>query len=336
MGAAVNLIRQKDSARQEAPASALPNFFIVGAPKAGTTSLYHWLSTHRDVYMSPVKEPSYFSQETRLENFAARFQPMVRKQMAAVLAGLNRGELARNETRGIVAEWHDYVRLFSGVSGQKAIGEASVFYLWSQTAARAIARHLPGSHILMVLRDPAERVFSQYLHFSSFGHSSLPFPRYLKMCLGTYREINPYYPALELGFYARQVERYLEAFPARQIRIWLYEDTISDPARFHREVLEFLEIDPEGASEIAQRHFEVPVPTHPGMTHTLRRLGLYGFVRNLLPGRLRARMRPAFYRSRRAVSLPAEERAFLVDYYKADVSRLERLIGRDLSAWKRV
>jgi len=110
-----------------------PNFFIAGAPKAGTTSLYHNLRQHPQVYMSPVKEPCYFASEIRVENFAPEMQPKMRAQMERVKARIGHG-LVDNKTRGIVAEWAEYIRLFEGVKEETAAGEASVCYLWSKTA----------------------------------------------------------------------------------------------------------------------------------------------------------------------------------------------------------
>ena len=141
----------------------VPNFFIAGAPKAGTTSLYHWLAAHPQVYMSPIKEPSYFSLEARPENFAPEFQANMRRQMAQLSAC--EGGSVQSRFQGFVAEWEGYLRLFARVTNETAIGEASVFYLWSKTAAQGIAERVPHARILLILRDPAERAFSQYLHY---------------------------------------------------------------------------------------------------------------------------------------------------------------------------
>jgi hypothetical protein len=314
-------------------ACTLPNFFIAGAPKTGTTSLYHWLSTHPEVYMSPVKEPSYFSFETRPENFSSKYQAMIREQMENVRKGLDRG-LAQNSVRGIVSEWTDYLRLFTGATQVKAIGEASVCYLWSQTAARAIRERVPHARILLILRDPADRVFSQYLHYRSFGHATLGFRQHVERCLRSDRQLSPYNPILDFGMYAGQVERYFASFPRDQIRIWLYEETLKDPRTFHREVLEFLGVDPAGGTEIKKRHLEVSIARVPMLTNILKRARIYDFLRDALPSGLQRFVRPMFCRPRRSMHMSARDRAFLVDFYRQDVCRLEQLIGRDLSAWR--
>ncbi len=113
----------------------LPNFFIVGAPKAGTTSLYHYLGQHPDVYMSPVKEPNYFAQEIRLGNVSAQWQDWAEREYDSLQLYL-RGPMQERKFGGIVSHWSDYLKLFENVNGEKAIGEASVCYLWSKTAAK--------------------------------------------------------------------------------------------------------------------------------------------------------------------------------------------------------
>src|SRR5450755_2638835 len=95
-----------------------PNFFLAGAPKAGTTSLFQYLGQHRDIYISPTKEPNYFADEIRFEHFSDEFQQMDRD----------------NPKSWPVSEWTEYLKLFEGANGQAALGEASVCYLWSKTA----------------------------------------------------------------------------------------------------------------------------------------------------------------------------------------------------------
>ncbi len=101
-----------------------PNFFIIGAPKCGTTSLARWLSQHPEVFMSPVKEPHYFSDDFPLGNFRA---------------------------------YEDYQALFSYVShSHKAVGEASVWYLRSRVAVPKIEKYTPSARYIVMLRNPVE------------------------------------------------------------------------------------------------------------------------------------------------------------------------------------
>ena len=112
------------------PAQPLPNFFIVGAPKAGTTSLYHHLDQHPQIYMSPLKEPCYFSSELRPENYTEELQPWITREIQALQQYLA-GPMTEKRFGGLVSEWDDYIKLFRNAAGAHTIGEASVCYLWS-------------------------------------------------------------------------------------------------------------------------------------------------------------------------------------------------------------
>ena len=311
---------------------AVPNFFIAGAPKAGTTSLYHWLAAHPQVYMSSIKEPSYFSLEARPENFAPEYQERMLQQMSDVQSSLRSGT-GQSLRHGVVGEWEDYLRLFVAAANKIAVGEASVVYLWSKTAAQRIAERLPHSRILLILRDPAERAFSQYLHYVSFGQVSTSFRQHILASLNPGDKFGLYSPFLEMGLYAEQLQRYLDVFPREQFRIWLYEDTVAEPEVFHRQVMEFLTIDSSFVPDVSKRHNELLVPKLLGITQAMRRSGLWGRLRSTMPAPLRPLLRKVAYRQRRSVHLAPEDRRFLIDYYKKNIHQLQHFLDRDLSAW---
>jgi hypothetical protein len=111
----------------------LPNFFIVGAGKAGTSSLHDYLGQRPQIYMSAVKEPAYFASEIRAENLSEQFQRHVQLQSRELPKRLSDGRPVK-PLGWLAFEWEDYERLFQGVRGETAIGEASPIYLWSKTA----------------------------------------------------------------------------------------------------------------------------------------------------------------------------------------------------------
>src|ERR1700693_5821778 len=106
---------------------ALPNFLVVGAPKTGTTSLYHYLKQHPQIFMSPVKEPSYFCSEIRPENFPEALRPRVAQRVEELRSHLREAR-AGAPPPALITEWEDYQLLFRKAQGQRAVGEASVFY----------------------------------------------------------------------------------------------------------------------------------------------------------------------------------------------------------------
>ena len=281
----------------------LPNFFIAGAPKAGTDLLFYQLEQHPQIYMSPLKEPNYFADEIRPHNFHASLRPLIEKEFASMRQYLDAGA-PEKRFGGFVSNLDDYKKLFANAGSHPAIGEGSVCYLWAKSAAAAIAEMLPHARIILVLMDPAERAFHQYLKSLSDGTVSHTFSQHLDLAFsdrsGPETEIRHFNPFLAFGEYSEQLNRYLQSFPRGQLFISLYEDTQGDYERWFGEVLAFLQVDTEFKPP------DVEVPSKP-------RLPEHGPMPRLL----------------------ADDRAKLVDYYRADVLRLQKLIERDLSAWLR-
>ena len=310
----------------------LPNFFVVGAPKAGTTSLYHHLDQHPDVYMSPMKETWHFATDLHRDRLAPKFHEAAKQRADETRRYLD-GNMMEKRFAGIVTEWADYRRLFARAEGQRAIGEATPCYLWSKAAAHGIARRFPYARILMILRNPADRAFSQYLQMFNSGDYNLSFREHIEsaFALRDRRFISELHPFLECGLYADQVQRYNGLFPKEQIGIWLYEDTKSDS--FLRTVFEFLGVDAGFAPDVTTRHLEQSVPRIAALRSLASRRGPGHTLRNLVPPSSRPMLKKLFFRPRASVTMTASERTLLCEFYQADVLKLERLIQRDLSAW---
>jgi hypothetical protein len=281
----------------------LPNFFIAGAPKAGTDLLFYQLEQHPQIFMSPLKEPNYFADEIRPSNFHESLRRLIEGDVAGMRAYFDAGAPTRR-FGGIVSDLDDYQKLFANAGSRPAIGEGSVCYLWSKTAAAKMAAAIPHARVILVLMDPAERAFHQYLKSLSDATVSHDFSRHLELAFKDRSwpgsEIRHFNPFLAFGEYSEQVNRYLRSFPRSQLLISLYEDTQANYDRWFSELLSFLQVDPDF------RPPDVEVPSKPH------------FPEGLPEPRI----------------LP-EDRSRLVDYYRADVLRLQKLIGRDLSTWLR-
>ncbi len=274
--------------------ATLPNFFIAGAPKSGTTSLYHYLAQHPEIYMSPIKEPHYFASEIRLERFSERLRPRAEQDAGTLRAYLD-GPMLEKRFGGVVTEWSDYLRLFRNADGETAIGEASVCYLWSDSAAANIRRSIPDARIILILRNPVEMAFSMYLHTLRNGAIHCSFREAIEMGLEQRGgPIDVMHPFLGMGFYHQQVKRYLETFPAERIVIYWYDEYQADPARIVADIFRFLKVDATFRPDISRRYLEAGVPD---------------------------------------VVLDPADRGFLIGYYRDDISKLARLLKRDLSNW---
>lgn len=315
--------------------AAAPNFFIVGTGKAGTTSLYDYLRQHPQIYMSPVKEPCYFASEIRAEFLSPPLQRHQALQFLELARLLDDGEPIK-PFGWIAGEWHDYLRLFRRANGEKAIGEASAAYLWSPTAAVNIHARFPDAKIIMILRDPAERAFSQYLHQLSVGLTGATFREHLEECArGGERKLSVLYPFLEIGLYHQQVKRFLDLFPRGQIRIYWYEEAWRQPATLLADVFRFLDVDAAFEPDLSRRSHERRAPRLLGPHHLLKKSGYWYPLRALVPGRLLPSFRRFAFRRGRSLTICPEDRRYLIDYYRDDIQDLAVLLDRDLSAWLR-
>ena len=284
---------------------SLPTFLIVGAPKAGTTTLYHHLRTHPDVFMSEVKEPHYFS-------YAGEGQPHWGVQTPDA-----------------------YRALFDGVQDETAVGEASTWYLYSETAAEQIQGAVPDARIIALLRDPVSRAYSSWSYRVQMGWESESFERAVKLERERRSAGEPWdVHYLNAGRYAAQVERYLRVFGPDQVRVLLFEDLISSPTTVVTEALQFIGVDPDEATVQANRvHNATAMPRWAGLTRFLKR----GDVRSLAR-RVPAPLRRALADGLRSVNrrgrprLDPGLRQSLQDQFRPDVQRLGALLGRDLEA----
>ena len=217
-----------------------PNLFIVGAPKCGTTAWVEYLRSHPDIFFPDTKEECFFALD--LPNF--RF--------------------TRSEA--------EYVKLFAGSGPAKVVGEASAMYLFSRTAANAIRDYNPDAKILIFLREQEEFLPSLHNQFlREFSEEIEDFETAWR--LSGQRPANTVPPAcLEpstldyaaMGKFSEQVERYLAAFPAEQVRVIQFRDWIASPRDTYLEILDFLGLKDDGRIDFP--------PINEGITYRSRRL----------------------------------------------------------------
>ena len=294
-----------------------PNFFIIGAGKAGTTSLYHYLKQHPEVFMSRFKEPKFFALEGHPLDFKGPFDERIR--------------------RGTTTSLDEYLALFETVKDEKAIGEASTVYLGDSRAPGAIADRIPEARIAAILRHPAERAFSAHQHLLRDGYEPLEsFEGALEAESG--RAEKGWYVQYQYkgrGFYGRYLRRYYDLFDSRQIRVYLYEEFVDSPARMLFDLFEFLGVDPEFEPDMSPRHNVSGRARSPGLQRWLTRSHpLKETVKRWIPEewghRLVSRIQP-YNVVRSGISPETRER--LISDYRDDIELLEKLIGRDLSNW---
>ena len=304
----------------------LPNFFIVGAPKSGTTALYEYLSQHPAIYMSPIKEPTFFAPE--VVEFGPETRRAFERDADALQAYLD-GPMRERRNTGIVTDWAQYLTLFKHVRDETAVGEASVSYLGSLGAPRAIRQRIPDAKILMMLRDPTERLFSHYASAYGIGVTDRTFLQWVDDELAAEATRTPPFGPIWAGRYGQHLQRVLAEFPVSQVRVDLYDDFVTAPARTVASIFTFLAVDPDWPIDLTTRHNVTLVPRWARLqrrlrpaTRVLRRLQPEGASRIRAWTRVPLRQEPT-----------ANERARVIELYAPEIRTLEALIRRDLPAW---
>lgn len=292
-----------------------PNFFVLGAAKSGTTTLYDVLKAHPDAFLTEVKEPQFFSNDTLYAEGIDRYLE----------------------------------RHFNGSESFAVRGEATPHYLCFDKVAERIARHMPGDHcrFIVVLRDPVKRAWSLYWNMVSEGVEPMAFEDALAAeaqridddslrADGSLR-----YAYFSSGEYARQLGAFLARFKREQFHVVWFEDLVADPDAAMRSVCEFLDIRADVALDPGKKS---------NASHRTRSPWLHRFVRQpnplksllkpLVPERLRYRLTSGVIEmNRKAVKNPALDpgiEAALRERYASDIAELEALTGRNLTAWRAV
>ena len=293
----------------------LPNFLIIGAQKAGTTSLYYYLKQHPQVYMSPVKEAHFFDQdEGEKPNF--------------------RGP-GRSSTPPITSN-EDYRALFRGVTGETAVGEATPSYIYIPGAPERIRRRIPDAKLIAVLRNPTDRAYSAFLHTVRRGWEPLTdFVEALRAEEGRMHDNwHPRYHYRTRGFYHAQLERYFDAFGPDRIGVYLYEDLVAEPLGVLRDNFRFLGVDDAFVPDMSVRYNTSGVPRNAAARALVRGASrLAPVAKRFIPYDLRQRIKGRVFVD--PPPLAPEVREGLIEGYRQDISKLEDLIGRDLSLWLR-
>jgi hypothetical protein len=217
--------------------SRIPDFYIVGHAKCGTTALYEALKRHPQVFMPLQKEPWFF----------ARNNPKLTKGGARTIA----------HTGNRVESLEEYLELFADAEPGQRVGEGSTSYLWSPVAARAIAKARPDARIIAILREPAD--FLRSLHQQLLvNHTESEKDLGKALTLDQPRREGKQIPRYALWpqaiiysdrvKYVEQLRRYEEVFPRDQILVLIYDDFRRDNDGTYKEVLRFLGVEAEGYS----------------------------------------------------------------------------------------
>jgi Sulfotransferase family len=301
-------------------AVALPDFFVAGAPKAGTTALHVALARHPELYLSAVKEPKFFLTDGR----------------PPAQGGPGDAKTYREH----VWRRQDYEALFEVAPPGTLLGESTPFYLYSRAAQERIKALIPAARLIVVLRDPIERAHSNWTHLWSSGLD--PIDDFVRACAAEDRRTAAgwanFWHYKHLGLYGQQLQQLYSVFPRGQVLLLRYRDLRDDPLGTLDRICAFLGVSQGPIGEIPREN----VTAHPD--HTLRHQYLSKILRtgSALTTRLAGhpgrsvidRLESSLQRDaapRRPLTW--EQRQALIPYFEADVRLLEDLTGEDCGAW---
>lgn len=294
----------------------MPNFLVIGAAKGGTTALHRYLKQHPQIFMSPRKELRFFPFENNPPNYCGPGDEADAANMTIAL--------------------DDYVAQFEGSEAYPARGEISPLYLYMPQTAERIRHHVPDVKLIAILRQPAERAYSHYLMMKRDGLETLSFEDALA---DENRRVADrwghrwYY--VRRGFYAAQLRPYFANFAREQLKVYLYEDYVSNPVGFAQDIFRFLGVDDTFAPDMSVRHNESKLPRS-------RRLQVFltepraakNLIKAFVPERWSRRIGDRLRRENLArPPLTPETHRRLTEGYREDIEELQAMIGRNLSHW---
>ncbi len=305
------------------------NFFLVGAAKAGTTSLHNYLKAHPNLFFSPVKEPNYFSTDIQPENFSANYR---KNTFLNTEKYFNNKPLKKLQLTFVRKKEH-YQQLFENANGYKAIGESSTSYLYSETAAQNIKKYNPQAKIIIIIRNPLERAFSHYLMALKFGFTSKSFQAAIKADIERKKKgwgISELF--IELGLYYKQIKRYLDHFPARQVKIFLFDDFEKNPEKVIGECFEFLELKPLPLDSFPVYN-KASAPRFKHLNRIMTKTGIKDIAGKIAPPKAKKALKSIAFSNNKQQEIDLQTANLLKKYFNDDIQLTAKLINKDLNHW---
>jgi hypothetical protein len=295
----------------ESGRNKLPNFLIVGAAKAGTTSIAKYLDQHPDIFIPENKELRFLIHDT-IENLND-------------LDPLKKGILKKS-----ILNFEDYCQAFE--HNEKCLGEASVHYLYHYSETiKNINKFLQEPKIIIILRNPVVRAISNYEYLSDTHSRSFSEELFLEDERITLN-YNSFWFYKRLGLYYEQVKAYLESF--NHVHVIIFEEFIKDKQGHMNSLFKFLELP---SIEI---NFEIYNKTkkHSLFRKKINKIGLYHIFNIIFTKKQKdwlLRKFDFFLIDKNRLILSDVEKNDLINFYKNDIEKLESLLDIELSSWKR-
>jgi len=281
----------------------LPNFLIIGASKAATTSLHQYLDDHPEVFMSRIKEMNFFAYSPDGLGFPKEWNKESHHRFPAKTL-------------------EEYTACFEEAGAAKAIGESSPLYLDSPLAPRRIRSVIPESRIVVSLRNPVDRIVSDFKMRVRCGFSEDSFKE----------SFQPGSQLYDLGFITERLAVYYEFFGADRIKVILFDDLAVRLAAVVRDLYSFVGVDPDFAPDLSRQYNAAPENRRLTVRGRIR--ASVRAIRDYTLGRTRPD-RETGGRSNNPATVPDPkiDQGVITATYREDILALQKLIGRDLDSW---
>jgi hypothetical protein len=292
----------------------LPNFVLIGVPKAGTTSLQQHMSKHPEVFAA---------WEPRFLHYAG--------------LTMDPGEEDRREFR--IKTLEEYEAVFAAHAGKKALGDSSPSYLmYPEPSISGIRQYVPKAKFIAIFRHPADRGYSDYVMQVGLGQE--PCRQYADALRaeqeGRQRDNSQWRHYFRFGFYAAQTRKFLDAFPRGQFLFLLYDDLVRDSQGLLRLIFQYLEVDPGIIPDMGKRFKVGRWPKHFRLHNLLNsKRGPVRWTERILSRKVHRKIMHWLNAKNlgRPPALDPQLRRELTGRYREDILKLQDLIGRDLSGW---
>ncbi|MFZ6011973.1 MAG: sulfotransferase family protein [Bacteroidota bacterium] len=302
----------------------IPDFLIIGAGKSGTTSLDNYLKQHPQIFVPSVKEPNFFGYEnTKIEDFKG-----------------NQEEI--NHYRGSVTDLQTYLDLFKNAAPRQVKGETSNTYMYHPEAPARIKHYNPDMKLIAVLRQPAGRLYSRFLHLAR--ENRLPTAEF-KDCLNKNTIWWQRNDLIKEGFYFRNLKSYYELFPKENIRVYLYEEFNDKTEEVLKDIYRFLGVDENYKTDLSVKYNQSGFIKNKFLDNIYGQRGLINkTVKAIFPKSVIEKLKGNVALQRKLNDLRGKNLAkpkldpeirykLTHEVYGEDIQNLQELIGKDLSHW---
>ena len=276
-----------------------PDFFIVGAPRCGTTSLYEYLRKTDGIFMSQIKEPNYFSRSVIPDDYI--FAPIRDKEK--------------------------YLNLFKKATNNQLVGESTSTYHEDPGAPSLIHEANPDARIIIMIRDPIERAFSHYLYFLSMGIEKRDFSKAIKeneegKDLSTGRNY------LNSSLYSNSIQKYFDLFGKNNVIVIIFDDFKNDTKKMFEDVLKFLNLDSQIPEDIDTIYNKYSLPRGNISKKILQSTTITRLARKFIPVSIRINVREKII-TKNASSKPSinhKDKYYLKPIFSEDIKSLEKIL----------